>query len=114
DVMQRSTSAESGQIAAGLVEKRRVLGWVHLARRHREGVVMDRAEAARVTVDRHVVGRVAEDHRGARRAHQRGEGAGVESVAAQNAMSPKKPQISNFADQWRHRKLGYDVGWVGT
>jgi hypothetical protein len=46
-------------------------------------------------------------HRGALLAHQRGEGLGIESVAAQNAMSPKQPQIPELADRWRLRNLGY-------
>ena len=53
--------------------------------------MVDRAEAARVTVDRHVVGRVGEDHRGAIVAHQCGEGRGIESVAAQDAMAIEEP-----------------------
>jgi hypothetical protein len=43
-----------------LAEKVGEFGAIHLARGHREGVVVDRAEAACVTVDRHVVGRVGE------------------------------------------------------
>ena len=50
-----------------LVEKVGEFGAIHLARGHREGVVVDRAEAACVTVDRHVVGRVGEQTESLRR-----------------------------------------------
>ena len=53
-------------------------------------------------------------HRGAFLAHQRGEGLGIEGVAAQNAMRPKQPQISRLADRRRRRDLGQDIGRVGT
>ena len=74
---------------------------------------MDRAEAARVTLDRHVVRWVSKHHRGAVLAHQRGEGAGIESVAAPNAMRPKQPHISRLADRRPRRDLGHDIGRVG-
>jgi len=103
--MQRSGGAEGGEVAEGLAEERSELGLIHLTRSHREWAVMDRPEAAGVTLDRHVVGRVGKHHRGAFLAQQRGEGLGIESVTAQNAMSPKQPQIS-VADRRRHRSLG--------
>jgi len=103
DVMQRAGGAKGGEVTAGLAEERSELGLIHLTRSHREWTVMDRAETARVTLDWHVVRRVGKDHRGALRAHQRGEGLGIEGITAQDAMSPRKPQISNFAD-WRRRR----------
>src|SRR6516162_8695249 len=103
DVMQRAGGAKGGEVTAGLAEERSELGLIHLTRSHREWAVMDRAETARVTLDRHVVRWVGKDHRGALRAHQRGEGLGIEGITAQDAMSPRKPQISNFAD-WRRRR----------
>ena len=89
---------------AGLAEERSELGLIHLTRSHREWAVMDRAKPARVTLDRHVVRRVGKHHRGALRAHQRGEGLGLESITAQDAMSPQKPQISDFADGRRRNR----------
>jgi len=53
--------------------------------------MVDRAEAAGVTVDRHVVGRVGEDHRGAIVAHQCGECGGIESVAAKDPVLIELP-----------------------
>ena len=53
--------------------------------------MVDRAEAARMTIDRDVVGRVGEDHGGAFLAHQRREGCGIEGVAARDAMAAEQP-----------------------
>jgi hypothetical protein len=44
--------------AKSLAEKGGEFGLVHLARGHREGAMVDRAEAARATVDPYVVGRI--------------------------------------------------------
>ena len=78
DVVQGSLNAECRKVAETVAEKGGEFGAVHLARGHRERAMVDRAEAARVTIDRHIVGRVGEHHRGAFRAHQRGECVGVE------------------------------------
>ena len=104
--MQRSGGAEGDEVVAGLVEERSELGLIHLTRSHRKRAMMDRTEAAGVTLDRHVVRRVGKHHCGAFLAQQRGEGLGIESVTAQNSMSPKQPQIPELADQRRHRSLG--------
>ena len=53
--------------------------------------MVDRAEAAGVTVDRHVVGRVGEDHRGALFAEKGRERLAIESIAAQDAMATDPP-----------------------
>ena len=50
---------------------------------------MDRAKPTRVTLDRHVVRRIGKHYRGALRAHQRGKCLGIESVAAQDPMTPQ-------------------------
>jgi len=42
----------------------------------------DRAEATGMAVDRHVVWRVGEDHRGAFVSHQRGKSGSIERAAA--------------------------------
>jgi hypothetical protein len=44
--------------------------------------MVDRAEAARVAVDRHVVWRIGEDCRSAFVPHQHGESRGIERAAA--------------------------------
>ena len=58
--------------------------------------MVDRAEAAGMTVDRHVVGRVGKDHCGTFFAHQRGEGRRIEGIAAQDAVGTEDPIISDF------------------
>src|SRR5713101_5856581 len=71
-----------------------------------------RAEAARMTVDRHIVGRVGEDHRGALLAQQRGEGFRIEPVATQDAVGTEEPQIAELADSRPGRDFGEDIGRV--
>jgi len=112
DEVQRSAGTVGGEVAACLSEKAGEFGLVHLARSHRERAMVDRAEAARVPVDRHVVGRIGEDHRSALIAHQRCEGLPVEGVAAQDAMLAEKQQIADLADLRPRRDLGQDVGRV--
>ena len=70
DVVQRPGGTEGDEIAEGASEKSSEFGFAHLARGHRERTVMDRTEAARVTVERDVVGRVGEDCSGAFLVHQ--------------------------------------------
>jgi hypothetical protein len=82
EVVQRAVATECGKVPDSLAEKGGEFGPVHFARRHRKGAMVDRAEAARMTVDRHVIGRVCEDHRGAFVSHQHGESRGIESAAA--------------------------------
>ena len=65
DKVDRTIGAEGGEVAKSLAEKGGEFGRVHLARRHRKGAMMDRAEAARVTVNRNIIRRVGEHHRGA-------------------------------------------------
>ena len=62
--------------------------------------MMDRAEAARVAVDRHVVGRIGEHHRGMFIAEEGRKGLTIESAAAQKAMPAEDPQVSQSAE-WR-------------
>src|SRR5205823_7855007 len=76
DVVDGAAGAEGGEVPAGLAEKGSEPSFIYLAHSHREGAMVDHAEAARVTLDRHVVGRVGEDHGGTFRAHQRREGGG--------------------------------------
>jgi hypothetical protein len=61
--------------------------------------MMDRTEAAGVTVDRNNVWRVGEDHRGAFLDRQRRQDRRVERVAAQHAMPAEDPQISDLAER---------------
>ena len=67
--------------------------------------MMDRAEAAGMTIDLHVVGRIGEDHRGAFLAHQRGESGEIQGIAAQHAMATELPQIPDLADRRAGRTL---------
>src|SRR5215469_10987457 len=102
DVVQRPGRTEGDEIAEGANEKSSEFGFVHLARCHRERTVMDRTEAARVTVDLDVVGRVCEDRGGSFRTHQCREGSGIKGAAAQEPMMAKKPEITELADQRPH------------
>jgi hypothetical protein len=53
--------------------------------------MVDRAEAADMAVDRHVVGWVGEDHCGTLLAHQGGEGCRILGIAAQQVVGTEKP-----------------------
>src|SRR6516225_6641140 len=70
DVVQRPGGTEGDEIAESASEKSSEFGFAHLTRGHRERTVVDRTEAACVTVDRDVVGRVGEDRSGAFLVHQ--------------------------------------------
>ena len=74
--------------------------------------MVDHAEAARVTLDRHVVGRVGEDHGGTFLAHQRREGSGIKGVAAQDAMAAEEPQIADLAQRRPRRRFGHVVARI--
>jgi hypothetical protein len=113
DVVQRPSCTEGGQFPQSLTEKSGEFGLVHLTRGHREGAVVDRAETARMTVDRHIVRRVGKDHRGALLAHQRGEGPNIEGAAAQKPITAEKPEISDLADRRSRRDLEQHFGRVG-
>ena len=89
--VDRAGTAEGRKILAGLGEKRGESRPIHLSRSHREGAMVNRAETAGVTVDRHVVGRVGEHHCGAFLAHQGGEACGIAGIAAQDAVGTEKP-----------------------
>ena len=82
DVMQRAVDTERGEVTESLTEKGGEFAPIHLARRHRKRAMMDRAEAARVTIDRHIVWRIGEHDRGAFVAQQRRKGGGVEGTTA--------------------------------
>ena len=91
NVVQRALDAGCREIAESLGEKGGEFGAVHLSRGHRERPVMDRAEATRVTVDPHVVGRVGDGRRGTFQAHQCGKGRAIESAATQQPMATEHP-----------------------
>src|ERR1700737_4781964 len=97
--VQRSRGTEGGKVAAGLGKKGGEFGLVHLARGHRERAVVDRAEAARMAVDFHVVRRGGKDHRGMFLAPQRREGQSIEGAAAQQPIATEEPGIADLADQ---------------
>src|SRR5438270_13905255 len=80
-------------------------GSIHLARGHREGPMVDRAETTRMTIDRHIVGRIGEHHRGAFVAQQRRESRGIERAAAEHAMSTEQPQIPDLANRRTRRRF---------
>ena len=67
--VDRAGNGECREIPANLTEKGGEFGTIHFARSHRERTMVDRAEAAGMSVDRHVVGRVSKDHRGTFFAH---------------------------------------------
>jgi hypothetical protein len=74
--------------------------------------MMDRAKAARVTMDPHVIRRVAKDHSSAFFAHQGCEIGRLEGIAAHHAMTAEEPQIAEFADRRARREFGQIVGRV--
>jgi len=74
--------------------------------------MVGRAEAARMTLDRHVVGRVGEHHRGVFFADQRREGGRIEGVAAEHAMVAEDPQISYLAEGRADRRRRQHIGRV--
>src|ERR1700730_5945810 len=98
-VVQRSLRAARGEISACPIEKGAELAFVHLARSHRKGAMMDRAETARMAIDRHVAGRIGEDHGGTFLAHQPRKGLAIERIPAHDAMAAEKPQITKLADR---------------
>src|SRR5215813_13613218 len=65
DEVDRAVDTKRSEVPEGLSEKGGEFGGVHLAGSHGEGAMVDHPEPGRVTIDRHVVGRVSEDHRGA-------------------------------------------------
>jgi len=71
--------------------------------------VVDRAEAARVAIDRHVVRRIGEHHRAAFIAHQCHEGCRSEGSAAHQAMAAEDPQIPDPADRPTGRHFGRQI-----
>jgi hypothetical protein len=86
DIEQRSGFAEPGEVAQAGGEKHSKGGAAHFARRHGKRAMMDCPQPGRMTVDRHVVGRIGEHHRGALAAHQLAEGGEVKRIAAQYPM----------------------------
>src|SRR6202043_779485 len=92
-------------VSESLAEKGGVFVPVHLARGHRKGAMMDRAEATRVTIDRHIVGRVGEDHCGTFLAQQHREGRGIEGIAAQDTMAAEGLAPHRRADGRRPQRL---------
>ena len=75
--------------------------------------MVDRAEAARMAVDFHVVRRVGEDRRGVFLAHQRREGQSIKGAAAQKPMAAEEPEIADLADRRPGRALGQNIGRIG-
>ena len=65
----------------------------HLARGHGELAVPDRAEAADVAVDRHVVGRIGEHELRLLLAHEPGERRRIAGVAADQLWSPSSQSL---------------------
>src|SRR5205085_1538398 len=99
DEVQRTADAECHEVAESLAKKAGEFGSIHLARGHREGPMVDRAETTRMTIDRHIIRRVGEHHRGAFFAQQRLESRGIERAAAEHAMATEQPEIPDLADR---------------
>ncbi len=74
--------------------------------------MMDRAETARVSIDRHVVRRIGEHHRGALVPEQLCKRLAIECVATQYAMRTEDPQVPHFAQRRASRKGGDRIGRV--
>src|SRR5262245_18776673 len=82
DEVQRAVEGECGEVPENASKKGGEFGPIHLAASHRERAMVDRPETAGVTIDRHIVGRVGERHRGPLLAHQCGESCGFQRSAA--------------------------------
>lgn len=93
-------------------QKPNELGRTHLARRHRELAVMDRATTADVAIDRHVVRRIAEDQRGFLSIHQDSVCALIQRAAAIDAMRAEYPEVACAADGRARLCDGNRVGIV--
>src|SRR5215467_10717439 len=91
DEVDRAVDTKRSEVPEGLSEKGGEFGGVHLAGSHGEGAMVDHPEPGRVTIDRHVVGRVSEDHRGAFLAHQRCKCRGIAGAAAYQAVATEQP-----------------------
>jgi hypothetical protein len=91
DEVDRAVGAEGREVLGSLAEKGSEGRLVHLPRGHRKWAMVDGAEAAHMAVDRHVEGRVAEDHTSALPAHQGYKIGRVEGIAAQDSMGSKEP-----------------------
>src|SRR5262249_44935021 len=109
DEVDRAIAAEGREVAEGLGQKGGEGRFVHLARSHREGAMVDRAEPARIPIDRDVVRRVGEHHGSALLTHQGYKIGRVERIATQNAMRPEEPQIAALAEWRPPGRLGYGI-----
>jgi hypothetical protein len=68
--------------------------------------VVDRAEPADMTVDRHIIGGIGEDQRRALRAHQSGESGRIKRVGARHDVVVQVPYIADLGDRRGHRQVG--------
>ena len=91
DEVECPVEAVAGEEPERTAQERGELGLVHLAHGHRELAMADGAEPADVAVDRHIVGRVGEDHCSTIVLHQRAVGRLVESATAMDAMGTEEP-----------------------
>src|SRR5262249_32557974 len=92
--MNRSISRVSNQVAKGSPKEAGEFGLGHLARCHGEFPVLDRAAAADMTLYRHVVGRVREDHLRLLALHKRRNSIWIESVAADQPVGSQRPDVA--------------------
>ncbi len=72
----------------------------------------DRTKPSGMSVNRYIVRRVGEHHRGALVFHQRTEGRDVECIAAQHPMPAQQPQIAGLADRRPRRLIRHCIGRV--
>lgn len=90
----RTVAHHVGNIAEGLAEEPGELRTTHFPACERELAVPDRAQAANIAVDLHVVRRIGEDEVGLGAIHQRLEVDRAARIAAQQAMAAKVPQVA--------------------
>src|ERR1700730_9305032 len=74
-----------------------VLGCAHLARGHGKFAMVNGAEAARMTIDGHVVGRIDEHHAGLRAVHQVLECMQLKCITTEKSVPAQLPRIAQRA-----------------
>jgi len=96
--MNRAVDRIRREMAEYGLQERCKFGRGHLSRRHRKFAVPDRAKAAYVPGNRHVVGRVGEYELGALLAKQGLIGLGSGRIAANQPMAADAPKVTRPGD----------------
>jgi hypothetical protein len=98
DKVDRAISAVSGKVGEDTRQESSELGLAHLAGRHGELAVLDRAQAANMAVDLHVVRRVGEDHLRPHAPEQVGIGGRGSGIPTDEPVPADLPDIAQSGD----------------